>query len=190
MRIIGGKYKGKKIKPPVWFTARPTTDFARESLFNILNNRIDFESVDVLDLFSGTGSISFEFASRGALNVHLVEKNIRYITAIKGTIKEIGLKNIKAIHVDVRAYLKTCSFKYDVIFADPPYDLGWLEEIPDLVLRSGTLKDDGIFILEHPGNLNFKSRAGFLEHRNYGSVNFTFFNPEKDGSYNGTIDTI
>jgi 16S rRNA (guanine966-N2)-methyltransferase len=179
LRIIGGKYKGRKIKPPVWLKARPTTDFARESLFNILNNRIDFESVDVLDLFSGTGSIAFEFASRGALNVHLVERNIRYITAIKGNIREIGFKNIRAIHIDVRTFLRTCTFKYDVVFADPPYDLAWLEDVPSLILKSGALKDDGIFILEHPGTVNFRGHEGFLEHRNYGSVNFTFFNPVK-----------
>ena len=84
---------------------------------------------------------------------------------------------MRAIHIDVRSYLKACSFKYDVIFADPPYDLDWIKEIPELVLKSGALKNDGIFILEHPGKVNFKGMEGFQEHRNYGSVNFTFFNP-------------
>jgi 16S rRNA (guanine966-N2)-methyltransferase len=157
--------------------ARPTTDFAKESLFNILNNRIDFESVRVLDLFSGTGSVGLEFASRGAREVHMVEKDSRHITGIKRTIEELGMSNIKPIHIDVKAYLKTCKYKYDIVFADPPYDLSWLQDIPDLVIGSGVLKEDGFFILEHPRSLDFRGCKGFFEHRNYGSVNFSFFRP-------------
>jgi 16S rRNA (guanine966-N2)-methyltransferase len=175
LRIISGKYKGKRINPPAGFKARPTTDFARESLFNILANRIDFESVSVLDLFSGTGSISFEFASRGAGVVHIVEQDYRHITFIKRMVEEMSFKNIKPIHIDVRAYLKTCKYRYDIIFADPPYDLTWLSEIPDLVARADILKEDGIFILEHPRDFSFKDNPLFFEHRNYGSVNFSFF---------------
>ncbi len=178
MRIIGGIYKGRRITPPGDFKARPTTDFARESLFNILNNRIDFESVRVLDLFAGTGSISYEFASRGAETVHLVEKDMRHIAGIKRIIKEIGISNIKTIHIDVKAYLKTCSFMYDLVFADPPYDLSWLTDIPDLVLQAEILKADGIFILEHPKSLSFSGHRSFFEHRNYGGVNFSFFSPQ------------
>jgi 16S rRNA (guanine(966)-N(2))-methyltransferase RsmD len=175
LRIIGGKYKGKRINPPGTFMARPTTDFARESLFNILSNRVDFESLSVLDLFSGTGSISFEFASRGAAVVHLVEKDTRHISFIKRIADEMKFENIKPIHIDVRAYLKACKFKYDIVFADPPYDLAWLDTLPDLVTSSGIMKEDGFFILEHPKNLNFTSHKLFFEHRNYGSVNFSFF---------------
>lgn len=176
MRIIGGKYKGRRIDPH-GFKARPTTDFAREGLFNILNNRIDFEEITVLDLFAGTGSISFEFASRGAREVHLIEKDVRHISGIRRIIRDMGFSNIKAIHIDVKAYLRTCTAKYDVVFADPPYDLKWLKEIPDLVAGSGVIKNDGFFILEHPRNMNFGSHKLFFEHRNYGGVNFSFFRP-------------
>jgi 16S rRNA (guanine966-N2)-methyltransferase len=175
LRIIGGKYKGRRITPPPGFKARPTTDFAREGLFNILNNRIDFDEISVLDLFSGTGSISYEFASRGAREVHLVEKDLKHIAGIRRIIKDIGFTNIKPIHIDVRAFLKACTQKYDIVFADPPYDLRWLSEIPDLVTGSGVIKDDGFFILEHPRNMSFSSHRLFFEHRNYGGVNFSFF---------------
>lgn len=175
MRIIGGKYRGRKINPPGDFSSRPTTDFAREGLFNILNNRVDFEAISVLDLFSGTGSISYEFASRGAVSVHMVEKDHRHIAGIKRIIKDLDLENVKPIHVDVRAYLKTCSIKYDIVFADPPYDLKWLEELPDLVMQAEIIKDDGFFILEHPRGLNFNDHKLFFDHRHYGGVNFSFF---------------
>jgi 16S rRNA (guanine966-N2)-methyltransferase len=175
LRIIGGKYRGKRIVPPHGFKARPTTDFARESLFNILNNRIDFEEIRVLDLFAGTGSISYEFASRGVPEVHLIEQDLKHIAGIRRIIKDIGLNNIKPIHIDVRAYLKTCSVKYDIVFADPPYDLPWLKDIPDLVAGSGVMKEDGFFILEHPRNMKFSDHKLFFEHRSYGGVNFSFF---------------
>jgi 16S rRNA (guanine966-N2)-methyltransferase len=177
LRIIGGKYKSRRIVPPGNLKARPTTDFAREGLFNILNNRVDFETINVLDLFSGTGSISYEFASRGAISVHLVEKDPRHISGIKRIIKELEIENIRTIHIDVKAYLKTCSFKYDIVFADPPYDLSWLRELPDLVTESGVMKEDGFFVLEHPKALSFTSHKLFFEHRNYGGVNFSFFKP-------------
>jgi len=175
LRIIGGKYKGRRIKPHSNFKARPTTDFAREGLFNILNNRVDFESVSVLDLFSGTGSISYEFASRGANIVHLVDKDLKHIASIRHIINDIGLTNIKPIHIDVKSYLRTCFFRYDIVFADPPFDLPWLIKLPELVIESGIIKEDGFFILEHPGNVNFKGHDLFFEHRNYGRVNFSFF---------------
>lgn len=175
MRIIGGRYKGRRIEPPSNFTARPTTDFAREGLFNILNNRVDFESVKVLDLFAGTGSISYEFASRGAASVHLVEKDIRHISGIKRILKELAIENVKAIHIDVKAYLRTCSVKYDIVFADPPYELAWLREIPDMLFGAGVLAPEGFFILEHPRGLDFSKHTCFFEHRNYGGVNFSFF---------------
>jgi 16S rRNA (guanine966-N2)-methyltransferase len=176
LRIIGGKYRGRRISP-VNFKARPTTDFAREGLFNILNNRIDFESINVLDLFSGTGSISYEFASRGAAMVHLVEKDMSHIAGIKKILKEMDIQNVKPIHVDVRAYLKACSIKYDIVFADPPYELAWLKELPDLVTQADVIKEDGFFILEHPRDLSFTGHKLFFEHRNYGGVNFSFFKP-------------
>jgi 16S rRNA (guanine966-N2)-methyltransferase len=175
LRIIGGRYKGRRIVPPGNLKARPTTDFAREGLFNILNNRIDFETIEVLDLFSGTGSISYEFASRGAKAVHLVDKDLNHISGIRRIIKEFEFTNIKPVHIDVKAYLKTCSAKYDIVFADPPYDLSWLKELPDLVSEARIIKEDGFFILEHPKALNFSGHKLFFEHRNYGGVNFSFF---------------
>jgi len=177
LRIIGGRFKGRRINPPSGFRSRPTTDFARESLFNILNNRVDFETINVLDLFSGTGSISYEFASRGACSVHLVEKDISHISGIKKIIRELGFDNIKPIHIDVKAYLRTCSVKYDIVFADPPYELSWLNELPDLVTGAGIINEDGFFILEHPRDMSFADHKLFFEHRNYGGVNFSFFHP-------------
>jgi 16S rRNA (guanine966-N2)-methyltransferase len=177
LRIIGGQLRGRKINPPSDLKARPTTDFAREGLFNILNNRVDFETIQVLDLFSGTGSISYEFASRGAVSVHLVEKDSRHILGIKKILKELDLENVKAIHIDVKAFLKTCTTKYDIVFADPPYQLPWLKELPDLVTQAFILKPDGFFILEHPRDLSFSEHKLFFEHRSYGGVNFSFFNP-------------
>lgn len=175
MRIISGRYRGKKINPPAGFKARPTTDYARESLFNILSNRIDFESVAVLDLFSGTGSISYEFASRGASTVHLVEQDPKNIRFIRKMVTEMKLEGVRAVHVDVKAFLKTCTFKYDIVFADPPYELPWLKEIPGMVMGAGIIAENGFFILEHPNDFSFISHPGFFEHRDYGSVNFSFF---------------
>lgn len=175
MRIIGGEYRGRRINPPATLKARPTTDFAREGLFNILSNRVEFEDITVLDLFSGTGCISYEFASRGAKEIHLVEIDTRHIAGIRKIIAELAFNNIKPVHIDVRAYLKTCKISYDLVFADPPYDLSWLRDIPDIVKGSGVLKDEGFFILEHPRDMNFSAHPGFFEHRSYGSVNFSFF---------------
>lgn len=177
MRIIGGTHRGRRINPPSNFKARPTTDFAREGLFNILNNRVDFETIDVLDLFAGTGSISYEFASRGVKSVHLVEKDINHISGIKKILKDMDLQNVRPVHIDVKAYLKTCSIKYDIVFADPPYELSWLQELPDIVTQAGVIKEGGVFILEHPRDLSFTHHKLFFEHRNYGGVNFSFFNP-------------
>ena len=175
MRIIGGIYRGRKIIPPPGFKARPTTDFAREGLFNILSNHINFNEISVLDLFAGTGSISYEFASRGAFEVHLVEKDLKHISGIKRIIRDIGFTNLKPVHIDVIAYLKTCTAKYDIVFADPPFDLKWLTDIPDLVNGAGILKADGFLILEHPGKISFTEHKLFFEHRKYGEVNFSFF---------------
>ncbi|MEI6048754.1 MAG: RsmD family RNA methyltransferase [Bacteroidota bacterium] len=177
MRIIGGKFRGRRIIPPGDFKARPTTDFAREGLFNILSNRVDFKTISVLDLFSGTGSISYEFASRGAASVHLVDKDPKHISGIKRIIKELNIGNIRPVHIDVKAYLRTCSVKYDIVFADPPYELSWLKELPDMILQADVIKEDGFLILEHPRGLSFAAHKLFFEHRNYGGVNFSFFKP-------------
>jgi 16S rRNA (guanine966-N2)-methyltransferase len=175
MRIIGGTHRGRRIVPPSGFRARPTTDFAREGLFNILANRLDFDDLKVLDLFSGTGSISYEFASRGAPMVHLVEQDFRHISGIRKIVSDLKFTAVKTIHIDVKAYLRTCTEKYGLVFADPPYDLPWLKEIPDLVLGAAILEPDGFFILEHPRDISFAAHKCFFEHRSYGGVNFSFF---------------
>ena len=175
MRIIGGTLKGRLILPPSNFKARPTTDFAKESLFNILNNIIDYESVDVLDLFSGTGSISYEFASRGSLSIDSVEIEPDRFKFICRTVNRYGFSQIRPIRNDVFKFLKFCKKKYDLIFADPPFDSARLQELPEKVFKYELMKPNGIFILEHSGNHNFSESPYFVEIRSYGSVNFSFF---------------
>ena len=175
MRIISGKYKGRRFNPPKNITARPTTDFAKESLFNLLNNRISFEEIDVLDLFAGTGSISLECISRGAKEVIAVEKAMTQQNFIISTKRELGINNLMLIRGDVFKYLGACRLQFDFIYADPPSDLDLLPNLPDLVFGKELLKEDGIFVLEHSAKQDFSAHPHFLEHRNYGSVNFSFF---------------
>ena len=176
MRIISGKYRSRIIHPPKGIKARPTTDKAKESLFNILTNKFNFETAKVLDLFAGTGSISYEFASRSCLNIHLVEINSRHLAFIEKTIKELEFNQIKPFRTNVLTFLKTCSYKYDIIFADPPFNLRWIDSIPELVLNSGILKSGGTMIFEHPRNKNYSHLKGFKEERKYGGVHFSLFN--------------
>ncbi len=175
MRIIGGSLKGRRIDPPSNFKARPTTDFARESLFDILNNRYDFEDLTVLDLFSGTGAISYEFASRGAREIDLVEQDQRHCEFISKTIKHLGISTIKTYRLSVQQWIKVCHKSYDIIFADPPYDLPWLVEIPAMIMDSEMADENTLFILEHPKALDFSNLTYNTEHRRYGNVNFSFF---------------
>jgi 16S rRNA (guanine966-N2)-methyltransferase len=175
LRIIGGKYRGRKINPLNSFSGRPTTDFAREALFNILSNRIEFGSVSVLDLFAGTGSVGFEFVSRGAAAVHFVEKEVKHIAGIRKVVSDLEIRQVNIMKLDVRSYLNKCRYKYDIVFADPPFDLPWLGELPDLVFGSGVVRESGLFILEHPGSISFDRHSLFFEHRHYGRVNFSFF---------------
>ena len=148
---------------------------ARESLFNILNNIIDYNNIRVLDLFAGTGSVSYEFASRGAYLVHSVEANSRHASFIRKTAIKLDMQCLKVFRNDVRKYLTRISNTYDLIFADPPYDLDWLNDIPDIIFSSDCLEPGGLLILEHPGKYSFNNQKYFSEHRKYGSVNFTFF---------------
>lgn len=176
MRIVSGIYKGKIIIPPKNLAARPTTDFAKESLFNILANRVDFEEISVLDLFSGTGGISFEFASRGCPLVTSVEINAIHQAYIRKTATELKLP-VKSLKANAFLYIKNCKESFDLVFADPPYDLPELPQLPDLVLAHNLLKPDGLFVLEHPKTISFEQHPLFIEHRYYGSVNFSFFKP-------------
>ncbi len=175
MRIISGRYKGKRITVPKHFSARPTTDFAKESLFNIINNCFEFEKINVLDLFAGTGSISYEFASRGCREIDLVENNFRTHIFIKQLIDKMDMGVINPVRSDVFRYIKRCSKTYDLIFADPPYQLIQLESIPDLIFEKGLLKDRGWFILEHSKRQDFSLHEHYRENRVYGGVNFTIF---------------
>ncbi len=181
VRIIGGSLKGRLIEPPSGFRARPTTDYARESLFNILNNRINFEEISFLDLFSGTGAISYEFASRGTRDIDIVEIESRHCDFIRKTLGSLRISSVKVHRMSVHEWLKICHKSYDIIFADPPYDLNWLTDLPALVMASKAVKPDTLFILEHPKSLNFSNYMGFTEHRHYGNVNFSFFCQKQDG---------
>ena len=175
MRIISGTFKGRRIAPPKNITARPTTDFAKESLFNLLTNRMDFEDVDMLDLFAGTGGIGIEFISRGAREVTAVEMAHTQQNFIISCCKQLGIRNLHLIRGDVFKFVKACHVQYDFIYADPPYDLPQLATLPDLIFEQEILKEEGYFVLEHSKNNDFSTHSRFLEMRNYGSVHFSFF---------------
>lgn len=175
MRIISGKYRGRTILPPRNLRARPTTDFAKENLFNVLVNLVDFEELDVLDLFSGTGSISYEFASRGARSVTSVEINSVHHNFIRQTARELKFENFYAVKANAFLYLKSCTKKFDLIFSDAPYDLEGSAEIISLVFKHDLLADDGIFIFEHSKDQDFSEHERFWQLRSYGSVQFSFF---------------
>ena len=175
MRIIGGALKGKIINPPMGYKARPTTDFAREGLFNVLDNEYEFDGLKVLDLFGGTGAIAFEFASRGAERVFSVEMNRDNAFFIKKEAARLGLSNVTAVHDNVFDLLPICREKFDIIFADPPYALEGLENIPEKVFAQDILHEGGYFILEHGGEHSFKEHPLYKKEKVYGRVHFTFF---------------
>ena len=175
MRIIGGRLKGKTIYPPMGYKARPTTDFAREGLFNILDNEYEFEDLKVLDLFGGTGAVSYEFASRGAARVYCVEMSRDNAAFIKREAARLGLPEVTAVHANVFDFLPICREKFDIVFADPPYALDGLDGIPDKVLGAGILHPGCYFILEHGGEHSFTSHPRFVKERTYGRVHFSFF---------------
>lgn len=175
MRIIGGKLKGKIITPPMGYSARPTTDFAKEGLFNVLNNEYEFEDLKVLDLFGGTGAIAFEFASRGAAMVYSVEMQRENAKFIREEASRLGLRAVKSVHSNVFDFLPLCREKFDIIFADPPYALEGLQNIPDKVLARDILHPDCYFILEHGDEHSFTHHPAFVKEKVYGRVHFSFF---------------
>lgn len=181
MRIIRGKYGRRRFDVPKNITARPTTDFARENIFNVLENMLDFDGLRALDLFAGTGAVSIELLSRGCGSVTAVEKsNIQY-NFIRKVIQELGEKNLTLIKGDVFKFVAACRTQFDFIFADPPYDLPRFGEIPGLVLNSGMLHPGSVFIIEHSRDYDFSSMPHFSNHRVYGSVNFSIFEiPEEE----------
>ena len=175
MRIVSGKYKGRAINPPRNLRARPTTDFAKENLFNVLGNLVDFEQCDVLDLFAGTGSISYEFASRGARSVTSVEINPVHYNFIRQTAAQLGIGNLYPVKANAFLYLKSCTKQFDVIFSDAPYDLEGSEQVVKLVLEGNLLRPEVIFIFEHSKKMDFSACEEFWQLRSYGSVQFSFF---------------
>ena len=175
MRIIAGTLRGRRLEPPQNLPVRPTTDMARESLFNILNNYVDYEDCSVMDLFAGTGAVSLEFISRGAREVTAIDINAQCTDFIKRSATQLNIRNIHVVRADVFDLLKRANRRFDIVFADPPYALEGLPTLPDLVFDRGVLSDDGIFILEHPREYSFEEHPHFWQHRAYGKVNFTFF---------------
>jgi 16S rRNA (guanine966-N2)-methyltransferase len=175
MRIISGSLKGRRINPPNNLPVRPTTDLAKESLFNILNNHIDFETINALDLFSGTGSISLELISRGCISVTSVDMNFKCTDFIKKTALAFNITNLHIIKTNVMNFLKFSSTAYDLIFADPPYDMQGINNIPDIIFEKNLLRENGLLIVEHSKDINFDNHKRLFEHRNYGKVNFSIF---------------
>ncbi len=182
MRIITGILKGRRLNPMDNLPVRPTTDMAREGLFNILNNILEYDEVTVLDLFSGTGAVSFEFISRGVKEVTSIEINSKCTDFIKRSAQQFGVNNLRVVRADVFDLLKRAYQKFDVIFADPPYQLDELPSLPDLVFEKQILADNGIFILEHSKEHMFEEHPYFWQHRKYGKVNFTFFKKVTDSN--------
>ena len=181
MRISGGKYKSRRIKVSRAFRSRPTTDYAKEGLFNILSNHFNLSEIRFLDLFTGTGSIGLEMASRGCTNAELVDENRALVHHLKEILNELGAEGIRPVHSEVFTYIRICKKLYDIIFADPPYDMKSLKELPDAVLGKEILLPGGWFILEHPGTYDFSGHPSFFDSRRYGDVHFSFFKQKDAG---------
>lgn len=187
MRIVSGSHKGRIITPPRNLRARPTTDFAKESLFNVLAGLVDLSECDVLDLFAGTGSVSYEFASRGARSVTSVEINAVHYNFIRSTAASLGFSDFFPVKANVFNYLNACTRRFDIIFSDAPYDLVGSERIIDLVFERDLLRrdgesrndvsvsDGGLLVFEHSDSSDFSSRPHFIRSLRYGSVNFSIF---------------
>lgn len=175
MRIVSGSHRGRTIHPPRNLPVRPTTDFAKESLFNILNNHIDYDGMKVLDLFCGTGNISYEFLSRGCSDITCVDTSYACCEFVKKTIEDLKFPKSKVIKADVFSFLKNNMERYDLIFADPPYDMEKTDQIAHLIFEKGLLNPEGWLIIEHGPKTDLSAIPGFSEKRVYGNVNFSFF---------------
>ena len=176
MRIVSGELGGRKINPPSKMPyTRPTTDIAKEGLFNILQNNLEFEDLKTLDLFGGTGSISYELASRGASDLTIIEKDAQMFSFIKKTSEELGLKNFKVIRSDVFKYISQCTERFDFIFAGPPYALETIDDLPRLIVEKKLLNQNGWFVLEHTPRNHYEDFPYFKMARNYGTTIFSFF---------------
>ena len=176
MRIIGGEWGGRRINPPASMPhTRPTTDIAKEGLFNILQNQLDFESLKTLDLFGGTGSISYELSSRGAKDCTIVEKDVSMYEFIVKTSKDLKLENFHPVKMDVFRFISQCSEKFDLIFAGPPYALATIDELPVKIFAQDMVAKNGWFILEHTPRNNYSGTPHFVSARNYGTTIFSIF---------------
>lgn len=175
MRIIRGKYGRRRFDVPSNITARPTTDFARENIFNVIENLIDLEGKTALDLFAGTGAVSFEFLSRGCASVTAVEKASTQYNFIRKVAALLGDTNLHLVKGDVRRFIATATSSFDIVFADPPYNMPDFATIPESILDSALLTPGSLFVMEHSRNYDFSSLPCFIGHRAYGSVNFSLF---------------
>jgi 16S rRNA (guanine966-N2)-methyltransferase len=175
MRIISGSLKGRQIHPSKGFSSRPTTDFAKEALFNLLDHKLDLYGLDVLDLFAGTGSISYEFVSRGANTVISVDQNEWSRRFINKTAKEFGIDNLRMLQFEAFRFIKKTPEKFDLVFADPPFDLRGLSTIPEKIFEADIIKENGLLIVEHGPENSFSEHPLCTETKQYGHVNFAFF---------------
>lgn len=175
MRIINGKYRSRRIVAPKNLPTRPTTDMAKEALFNMLNNEFYFEDLTVLDLFSGTGNISYEFASRGTEDITSVDQNMYCTRFIQATAEKLGIEGLTVHKAEVIHFLERHTKKYDVIYADPPYDYEEYDKVIELVFDRALLKEEGVLILEHDRSKTFEEHPKFRKHKRYGHVNISFF---------------
>ena len=176
MRIISGNLGGRKISPPAQMPyTRPTTDIAKEGLFNILQHQLDFEELETLDLFGGTGAISYELASRGAKHLTIVEKDAKMYEFIKGNIENFKIENCRVLRSDVFKFLESCNEQYDFIFAGPPYALTNIDDLPRIIMGNKLLKPGGWFVMEHTPRNDYKDFEGYLRERNYGTTIFSIF---------------
>jgi 16S rRNA (guanine966-N2)-methyltransferase len=178
MRIVGGRYRNRRLDPPKQMEARPTTDFAKEGLFNVLQHGYALEDIRVLDLFAGTGNISLEFLSRGAVEVTSVEQDRTLLAFMQRTSKALELEQPwRIVKGDVFAFLDRHRGRYDIVFADPPFFLDGVDRIPGLVRSAGLLEDGGVLILEHYERIDLSALPGYQRTRTYGTVHFSFFGP-------------
>ena len=176
MRIISGTHGGRKINPPSNMPyTRPTTDIAKEGLFNIIQNNLDIESLKTLDLFGGTGSISYELASRGAADLTIVEKDNNMYDFIKKTAQLLNLQNFKLVKSDVFKFIEQCTEQYDFVFAGPPYALGTIDDLPIKIFENQLLNKNGWFVLEHTPRNDYKKFESYHSERNYGTTIFSIF---------------
>lgn len=175
MRVIGGQFKGRRFTAPSHIKARPTTDFAREGLFNLLTHRVELNGISVLDLFAGTGAVSYEFASRGAELIIAIDKDNVAFNCIKKNCAQMGITQIHTIRMDALRYVRDAKRGFDIVFADPPYSLEIHEKLHSQLMEGNALAHDGLFILEHSEHDDFSHLAGFLEKRKYGQVVFSLY---------------